>query len=76
MKAVPLNSVTSQYGVTMNEEVDEVSGHRRLVIVESPDEKIQPTIVIRDKDGKIAQKYPMPSGAHLMVTDKQTDPSW
>ncbi len=61
-----------QMGVTMNEEVDEVSGHRRLVIIESPDEKVQPTIVIRDKDGKIAQKYPMPSGAHLMVADKQT----
>lgn len=61
-----------QFGLTMNEEVDEVSGHRRLVIIESPDEKMQPTIVIRDKDGKIVQKYPMPSGAHLMVTDKQT----
>lgn len=59
-----------QYGLTMNEEVDEVSGHRRLVIVESPDEKLQPQIVIRDKEGKIAHKYPMPSGAHLMVVDK------
>jgi DNA-directed RNA polymerase subunit beta' len=59
-----------QFGLTMNEEVDEVSGHRRLVIIESPDEKMQPTIVIRDKDGKIIQKYPMPSGAHLMVSDK------
>ena len=60
-----------QFGVTMNEEVDEVSGHRRLVIIESPDEKVQPTIIIRDKEGKIAQKIVMPSGAHLMVTDKQ-----
>jgi len=58
------------YGITMNEEVDEVSGHRRNVIVESPDEKMQPTVVIRDKDSKIVQKYPMPSGAHLMVEEK------
>ncbi|HEY4492271.1 MAG TPA: DNA-directed RNA polymerase subunit beta', partial [Acidobacteriota bacterium] len=58
------------FGLTMHEEVDEVSGHRRNVIVESPDEKVQPQIVIRDRDGKIVQKYPMPSGAHLMVEDK------
>src|SRR5262249_429823 len=59
-----------QFGLTVNEEVDEVSGRRGLVIVDSPDEKMQPQILVRDKDGKIAQKYPMPSGAHLMVADK------
>ena len=58
------------FGVTLHEEVDEVSGHRQNVIVESPDEKMQPTILVRNSEGKISQKYPMPSRAHLMVKDK------
>lgn len=59
-------------GLTVSEEVDEVSGRRGLVIIESPDEKMQPQILVRDKEGKIAAKYPMPSGAHLMVQDRQS----
>ena len=56
-------------GVTVHEEVDEVTGLMRLIIVDSPDEKKQPTIEIRDKAGKIVRKYHMPSHAHLMVTN-------
>jgi DNA-directed RNA polymerase subunit beta' len=56
-------------GMTVHEEIDEVTGLMRLIIVDSADEKKQPTIEIRDKDGKIARKYHMPSHAHLMVTD-------
>ena len=56
-------------GMTVHEEVDEVTGLMRLIIVDSADEKKQPTIEIRDKDGKIVQKYHMPSHAHLMVGD-------
>jgi hypothetical protein len=37
--------------------------------VDSPDEKKQPTIEIRGKDGKVLRKYHMPSRAHLMVND-------
>ena len=51
----------------MHEEVDEVTGLSRLIIVDSPDEKKQPAIEIRDKDGKVTRKYHMPSHAHLMV---------
>ena len=57
-------------GVTVHEAVDEVTGLSRLIIVDSPDGKKQPTIEIRAKDGKaIRRKYHMPSHAHLMVTD-------
>jgi DNA-directed RNA polymerase subunit beta' len=56
-------------GVTVHEEVDEVTGLSRYIIVDSPDEKKQPTIEIRDKNGKVARKYHMPSHAHLMVED-------
>jgi DNA-directed RNA polymerase subunit beta' len=55
--------------VTFQEEVDEVTGLSRKIVVDSPDEKKQPTIEIRDKAGKVARKYNMPSHAHLMVED-------
>jgi DNA-directed RNA polymerase subunit beta' len=55
--------------VTVHEEVDEVTGLSRFIIVDSPDEKKQPTIEIRDKTGKVTRKYHMPSHAHLMVQD-------
>ena len=54
-------------GVTVHEEIDEVTGLMRLIIVDSPDEKKQPTIEILNKDGKVTRKYHMPSHAHLMV---------
>ena len=55
--------------MTVHEEVDEVTGLSRFIIVDSPDEKKQPTIEIKDKAGKVARKYHMPSHAHLMVQD-------
>jgi DNA-directed RNA polymerase subunit beta' len=54
-------------GLTVHEELDEVTGLSRLIIIDSPDEKKQPTIEIRDKGGKVINKYHMPSHAHLMV---------
>jgi DNA-directed RNA polymerase subunit beta' len=59
-------------GVTVHEEVDEVTGLSRFIIVDSPDEKKQPTIEIKDKAGKVLRKYHMPSHAHLMVQDAET----
>ncbi len=59
-------------GITVHEEVDEVTGLSRRIIVDSPDEKKQPMIEIRSKDGKVLRKYHMPSHAHLMVEDGET----
>jgi DNA-directed RNA polymerase subunit beta' len=59
-------------GTTVHEEVDEVTGLSRFIIVDSPDEKKQPTIEIKDKAGKVTRKYHMPSHAHLMVQDGET----
>ena len=39
-------------GLTVHEEVDEVTGLSRFIIVDSPDEKKQPTIEIKDKNGQ------------------------
>ena len=58
-------------GLTVHEEVDEVTGLSRFIIVDSPDEKKQPTIEIRDKSGKTVRKYHMPSHAHLMVQNEE-----
>ena len=54
-------------GLTVHEEVDEVTGLSRFIIIDSADEKKQPTIEMRDKAGKVLRKYHMPSHAHLMV---------
>jgi DNA-directed RNA polymerase subunit beta' len=49
--------------------VDEVTGLSRKIVVDSPDEKRQPMIEIRDKNNKVTRKYHIPSHAHLMVED-------
>jgi DNA-directed RNA polymerase subunit beta' len=59
-------------GVTMHEELDEVTGLSRWVVTDSPDEKRQPTIQIRDDKHKVLRKYLIPSRAHLMVADADT----
>src|SRR5262249_550700 len=56
-------------GITVHEEVDEVTGLSRLIIVDSPDERRQPAGEIRAKDGRVTRKYHMPVHAHLMVSD-------
>jgi DNA-directed RNA polymerase subunit beta' len=60
-----------QEGLTLNEEVDEVTGLSRLVVAESPDEKRQPTILIKgvSSEKNSTKRYLMPSRAHLMVVD-------
>src|ERR1700712_5299870 len=56
-----------QEGLTLNEEVDEVTGLSRLVVADSSDEKRQPAIIIKSAKGN--KRYLMPSRAHLMVQD-------
>jgi DNA-directed RNA polymerase subunit beta' len=55
-------------GVTVHEEVDEVTGMSRYIIVDSPDEKKQPTVEVKLSDGT-TRRYHMPSRAHLIVRD-------
>jgi DNA-directed RNA polymerase subunit beta' len=57
-------------GLTLQEEVDDVTGLSHWVVIESPDEKRQPQIVVTG-DGRASKKYLMPSHAHLMVQDGQ-----
>jgi len=55
-------------GVTVDEEVDEVTGQSRLVVKDSPDEKKQPRFEIRGGT-KVLKTYQMPVRANLMVSD-------
>ncbi|MCL4813423.1 MAG: DNA-directed RNA polymerase subunit beta', partial [Vicinamibacteraceae bacterium] len=59
-------------GLTVHEEVDEVTGLSRRIIVDSPDDKKQPMVEIRSTEGKVLRKYHMPVHAHLMVEDGET----
>ena len=55
-------------GLTVDEEVDEVTGQSRLVVKDSPDEKKQPRLEIRHGT-KVLKTYQMPVRANLMVAD-------
>ena len=60
-------------GLTLQEQVDEVTGMSQLVVTDSPDEKRQPQVVVRPEGAgqsrSEAKKYLMPTHAHLMVRD-------
>jgi len=56
-------------GVTMKEEVEEVSGLSRQVIVQSQDEKRHPQILVKNEKGEAVRKMLLPVHATLMVQD-------
>jgi len=58
-------------GVTVKEERDENTGLVRQVITESPDEKYQPQINIKDDRGRVVKSYLLPSKAHLWIANKE-----
>ncbi|MBL8169240.1 MAG: DNA-directed RNA polymerase subunit beta' [Acidobacteria bacterium] len=61
--------------VTVHEEVDEVTGLTRPIVMDSPDEKRQPRIEIKNEAGKVLKFYSMPIRANLMVQNNdQVEP--
>ena len=58
-------------GETYREEVDDVTGQRQLVVIESRNRDLNPHIDMLDKDGNKQGSYIIPTGSHLMVKDKQ-----
>src|SRR5438309_8780150 len=60
-------------GVTVREEFDEETGLARKVVIEDPEGKLQPGIIIRSADPENASgerhRYPLPVGANLAVAD-------
>ena len=67
-------------GVTMKEELDEVTGLSRKVIIDHPGASYRPRISIKDEAGKTAKvpgmsavaRYLLPVGAHIFVEKGQT----
>ena len=53
-------------GLTCREEVDEQTGHREKVIIDSKDKTKNPMIKVV---GKEAKSYNIPVGAHIAVSD-------
>ncbi|MBI5745883.1 MAG: DNA-directed RNA polymerase subunit beta' [Nitrospirae bacterium] len=62
-------------GITMKEEVDEVTGLSRRVIMDHPGSSLRPRISLKDESGKTSKipganqsaRYLLPSGAHILV---------
>ncbi len=54
-------------GVTMKQEVDETTTQEAMVVIEHK-EDLHPQIIIEDDSGDIAASYPIPSGAHIVVS--------
>ncbi len=57
-------------GITFREELDEQTGHREKVIIDSRDKTKNPAIRIMNKDGELLRNYNIPVGAHVIVEDK------
>jgi DNA-directed RNA polymerase subunit beta' len=55
-------------GVTMKQETDETTGQEAMVVIEHK-EDLHPQIVILDEHGEPAANYPIPSAAHIVVSE-------
>ncbi len=58
-------------GQTYLEDVDEQTGHREKVIIDSRDKAVNPTINIVDESDNELRSYNLPVGAHLIVGDEE-----
>jgi DNA-directed RNA polymerase subunit beta' len=55
-------------GVTMKQEVDETTAQEAMVVIEHK-EDLHPQIIIVDDKGEPLANYPIPSGAHIVVSE-------
>ncbi len=56
-------------GVTMKQEMDETTGQEAMVVIEHK-EDLHPQIIITAANGEVAANYPIPSGAHIVVKER------
>jgi DNA-directed RNA polymerase subunit beta' len=56
-------------GITFREEIDEQTGHREKVIIDTRDKSKNPVIKIVDKKGETLKAYNIPVGAHIVVEE-------
>jgi len=55
-------------GVTMKQEMDESTGQETMVVIEHK-EDLHPQIIVASEKGEVVAKYPIPSGAHIVVAE-------
>ncbi len=55
-------------GVTMKQEMDETTGQEAMVVIEHK-EDLHPQITISDDHGEVVANYPIPSAAHIVVSE-------
>jgi DNA-directed RNA polymerase subunit beta' len=55
-------------GVTMKQEVDAATGQEAVVIIEHK-EDLHPQVIIESEKGEALAHYPIPSGAHIAVSE-------
>jgi len=58
-------------GVTYRAEVDDTTGLRELIVIETRDKTKVPTVHIVDENGEPLRNYSFPIGGHISVTDGQ-----
>jgi DNA-directed RNA polymerase subunit beta' len=56
-------------GITVREEFDEVTGLARKVIIEDPEGRLQPGVVIKTPGDETPHRYALPVGANINVPD-------
>jgi DNA-directed RNA polymerase subunit beta' len=54
--------------VTMKQEMDETTGQESMVVIDHK-EDLHPQVIIRDEKSGTAASYPIPSGAHITVSE-------
>ena len=59
-------------GVTFRADVDESTGLRELIVIESRDKTKVPTASVLDENGEVIRTYNFPIGGHISVEDQQT----
>ncbi|MEO7298378.1 MAG: DNA-directed RNA polymerase subunit beta' [Verrucomicrobiota bacterium] len=57
-------------GVTMKQEMDETTGQEAMVVIEHKEDLHPQIVILSDKNEPLAN-YPIPSGAHVVVTEGQ-----
>lgn len=61
--------VDIQEGLSISEQVDEVTGLSRRAIIDSRDTDLRPRLVVLDKSEEVKATYMLPVGANLVVFD-------
>lgn len=57
--------------VTMKVEIDESTGARNKVVIETKKEDYHPQLLLINEKNEVEALYPLPVGAHIAVNDKQ-----